>query len=87
MRIGLPVTDNLVPEENQMPLLILELTHTLSQAREFLTWTWGINLRRLSWQGINLLYGPYGPKKTRMGVSQILPTHLQIGPYVISLNY
>ncbi|MFO7822672.1 MAG: RagB/SusD family nutrient uptake outer membrane protein [Cyclobacterium sp.] len=78
---GMPVTDNLDPEENQsfdpridhtlarpgIPYLDLQINYEASWARDLST------------------YGPYGPKK-RM-VSANSPHHLQIWPYVNSLNY
>ncbi|MBD3627460.1 RagB/SusD family nutrient uptake outer membrane protein [Cyclobacterium sp.] len=78
---GMPVTDNLDPEEDQrfdpridhtlarpgIPYLDLQINYDPSWARDLST------------------YGPYGPKK-RM-VSANSPHHLQIWPYVNSLNY
>jgi len=78
---GLPVTDNLVPGENQA--FDPRIDHTL--ARPGIPYLdLGINYEA-SWARDLSTYGPYGPKK-RM-VSANSPHHLQIWPYVNSLNY
>ncbi|WP_162415911.1 RagB/SusD family nutrient uptake outer membrane protein [Cyclobacterium roseum] len=79
--LGLPVGDNVIPEEGQS--FDPRVDHTL--ARPGIPYLdLGINYEA-SWARDLATYGPYGPKK-RM-VSALSPHHLQIWPYVNSLNY
>lgn len=78
---GLPVGDNVIPDEGQS--FDPRIDHTL--ARPGIPYLdLGINYEA-SWARDLATYGPYGPKK-RM-VSALSPHHLQIWPYVNSLNY